>query len=47
MLSIEVCRKFLGKSKSELTDEEIEETRDALYQIGTVLVNEFFKGKEK
>lgn len=38
MLSIEACRKILGKTKKELTDKEIEEIRELLYQMATVLI---------
>ena len=41
MLSVEKARECLGKSKTELQDEQVEEIRDALYQIVYVLVNQF------
>lgn len=47
MLSIEVCRKHLGVSQSQMTDEEIEELRQTLYQIGRVLVNNYFEVKKQ
>jgi len=43
MLSVEKARECLGKSKTELQDEQVEEIRDALYQIVYVLVNQFTK----
>lgn len=39
MLSIEVCRKILGIDENEVTNKELEEIRDALYQLSTVLIN--------
>lgn len=39
MLSIEVCRKILGVNEEELSDEKLEEIRDTLYQLSTVLIN--------
>ena len=39
MLSIEECRKILGLSEDELSKKELEEIRDALYQLSTVLIN--------
>lgn len=39
MLSIEVCRKILGVNENEVTNKELEEIRDALYQLSTVLIN--------
>ncbi len=45
MLSIEVCRKILGKSKQEMSDEEIEKIRENLYQISHVLVNNYIEVK--
>ncbi len=39
MLSIEECRKILGLSEDELSKKELEEIRDTLYQLSTVLIN--------
>lgn len=39
MLSIEVCRKILGVSQEQMSDEQIEEAREALYQVANVLVS--------
>jgi len=47
MLSIEVCRKHLGKSQSEMNDAEVEEIRDTLYQVANVLVNSYVERKAK
>ncbi len=47
MLSIEVCRKILGKDKTDMPDEKIEEIRETLYQISKILVNNYFEVKNK
>lgn len=47
MLSIEVCRRHLGKSQSEMSDAEVEEIRDTLYQVANVLVNSYVERGNK
>ncbi len=39
MLSIEVCRKILGVDENEVSNKELEEIRDALYQLSAILIN--------
>lgn len=41
MLSIEACRKILGKSNEEMTDQEIKEIQELLYQMAEVLVKNY------
>ncbi len=43
MLSIEACQKILGHNKYQKTDKEIEEIRDALYQLAKILFNAYKK----
>jgi len=45
MLSIEVCRKNLGSASKNFSDKEIEEIREALYQVGGILVKQFTVSK--
>lgn len=40
-LSIEVCRKILNKTKEEMTDQEIKEINELLYQMAKVLVKNY------
>lgn len=47
MLSIEVCRKILEVSQEQMTDAQIEETRDALYQVANVMITDYFEVKNK
>ena len=37
MLSVQECKKLL--KKFDLPDEQVEEIRDSLYQVATILVN--------
>lgn len=41
MLSIEECRKYLGKV--ELTDKQVEQLRDAITEMVGCLLDELFK----
>ena len=41
MLSVEACRKILGKTKEEMTDQEIKEIQELLYQMAKVLVKNY------
>lgn len=41
MLTVAECRKILGEI--DLTDEEIEQTRNALYTLCETLLNKHFK----
>ena len=41
MLSVDACRKFLGKTKEEMTDQEIKEIQELLYQMAKVLVKNY------
>ncbi len=41
MLSIEECRKILGKP--ELTDEQVAEIRDTLYSFAHAMVDEYLR----
>ncbi len=45
MLSIEVCRKVLGVSKDELSDEQIENIRYSLYQFSQVITDNYLEVK--
>ena len=45
MLSIEVCRKILGLSEDELSNEELENIRYSLYQFSQVIVNNYLEVK--
>ena len=47
MLSIEVCRKILGVSQEQMSDEQIEETRETIYQVANVLVTNYLEVKNK
>lgn len=46
MLSIEVCRKILGVSQAQMSDEQIEEARDTIYQVANVLVTSYIERAE-
>lgn len=41
MLSVDACRKILGKTKEEMTDQEIKEIQELLYQMAKVLVKNY------
>ena len=43
MLSVDKCRKFL--KGREYTAQEIEEIKNSLYQLATVLIDSFIKQK--
>ena len=45
MLSIEECRKILGLSEDELSNDELENIRYSLYQMSRVIVNNYFEVK--
>ena len=45
MLSIEECRKILGLSEDELSNDELENIRYSLYQMSQVIVNNYFEVK--
>ncbi len=45
MLSIEECRKILGLSEDELSNDELENIRYGLYQMSQVIVNNYFEVK--
>lgn len=47
MLTIEECRKKLGKFGENKTDEEIELIRDNLYSLGEIVVNQIVKKADK
>ncbi len=47
MLSIEVCRKILGLSEDELSNEELENIRYSLYQFSQVIVNNYLEVKNQ
>lgn len=40
MLTVEQCRKILGKTK--LSNQEIEEIRNGLYQLSEEITNKYF-----
>ena len=40
MLSIEECRKSLGKNYKDLPDEEVQKIRDFLYEITNMVLKE-------
>lgn len=44
MLSVEECREFIGDS-SDLSDEQIVELRDALYEFGDIVLDMYFRDK--
>ena len=41
MLSIKACRKYLKNYSKDLTDDEIENVRDLMYQFATVVVEDY------
>lgn len=45
MLSTEECRKILGLSEDELSNDELENIRYSLYQMSQVIVNNYFEVK--
>lgn len=45
MLSIEECRKIIGLSEDELSNDELENIRYSLYQMSQVIVNNYFEVK--
>ena len=45
MLGIEECRKILGLSEDELSNDELENIRYSLYQMSQVIVNNYFEVK--
>ena len=47
MLSIEVCRKILGLSEDELSNEKLENIRYSLYQFSQVIVNNYLEVKKQ
>lgn len=46
MLSIEQCRKYLGDNGSSMTEQEVDELKNLLYQLANVLVDGFLEGKD-
>lgn len=46
MLSIEVCRKYLGKKGQQMTDEQVKAIREALYQVGNILVKQYLEAEK-
>lgn len=47
MLSIEECRKTLGKKWEWLSDEQVIEIRDALYELGNIIFDDWILEKRK
>ena len=43
MLSIEECRKELGKSGEEMTDEQVQEVRDSLYSMAELALDTYIE----
>ncbi|MBI4232111.1 hypothetical protein HY605_02665 [Candidatus Peregrinibacteria bacterium] len=46
MLTLEQCREYLGEDFKDLSDQEIEDIKNTLYQLANVLVDGFIKNKE-
>lgn len=44
-LSIEQCKKYLPKGS--YADAEVEKIRDGLYQLASILVEDYLKSKER
>lgn len=47
MLTLEQCRKYLGEHESKMSDQEVEELKDLLYQLANVLVDGFLMRDEE
>lgn len=43
MVTIEECRKRLGKKAEGLSDKEITQLRDALHQLAETVIDDYFK----
>ncbi len=43
MLSIEKCREILGDKAIDMSDEQIIELRDSLYNLGEMALDQYFE----
>ena len=43
MISIEECRKTLGEIATNLTDKQVEDLRNALYQLTESVLDKYFE----
>jgi|TARA_B100000959_G_C14780913_1_gene541473 hypothetical protein len=46
MLTIEECKKCLGENCSSMTDQEVDDLKNILYQLAGFLVDDFIRNKD-